>query len=167
MEPDPKKRMTAYEMLHHPWVTGETAREEVIEDSVKRLKQVQRYKSGLEKSVIESLLSFSDQDDEDSDVQLEPKDNKRTPLLERAFDNIDKDKKGFLSKKDLKSLPTSQLMRRTTTNRESSREEGDDKMSFTNFSDLVRCRVCARRPTNGVARSVQSLFVFLLASCFC
>eukprot|EP00985_Skeletonema_marinoi_P002396 scaffold1003_cov103-Skeletonema_marinoi.AAC.1 len=137
MEPDPKKRMTAYEMLHHPWVTGETAREEVIEDSVKRLKQVQRYKSGLEKSVIESLLSFSDQDDEDSDVQLEPKDNKRTPLLERAFDNIDKDKKGFLSKKDLKSLPTSQLMRRTTTNRESSREEGDDKMSFTNFSDLV------------------------------
>ena len=44
MEPDPKKRMTAHEMLHHPWVTGETAREEVIEDSVKRLKQVQRYK---------------------------------------------------------------------------------------------------------------------------
>jgi len=137
MEPDPKKRMTAHEMLHHPWVTGETAREEVIEDSVKRLKQVQRYKSGLEKSVIESLLSFSDQDDEDSEVQLEPKDKKRTPLLERAFDHIDKDKKGFLSKKDLKSLPTSQLIRRATTKRDADREEGEDKMSFTNFSDLV------------------------------
>jgi len=133
MEPDPRKRMTAHEMLHHPWVTGETAREAVIEDSVKRLKQVQRYKSGLEKSVIESLLSFSDQDDEDSEVQLEPKD-KRTPLLERAFDHMDKEKKGFLSKKDLKSLPTSQLIRRNSTNR----EEGDDsKMSFTSFTDLV------------------------------
>ena len=104
MDPDPKKRMTAFEMLHHPWVTGETAREEVIEDSVKRLKQVQRYKSGLEKSVIESLLLFSDQDDEESDILLEQKDKKHTPLLERAFDHIDKDKKGFLSKKDLKSL---------------------------------------------------------------
>lgn len=133
MEPDPKKRMTAHEMLHHPWVTGETAREAVIEDSVKRLKQVQRYKSGLEKSVIESLLSFSDQDEEDSEVQLDPKD-KRTPLLERAFDHMDKEKKGFLSKKDLKSLPTSQLIRRNSTNR----EEGDEsKMSFTNFTDLV------------------------------
>ena len=131
-EPDPKKRMTAHEMLHHPWVTGKTAREAVIEDSVKRLKQVQRYKSGLEKSVIESLLLFSDQDEEDSEIHVDRKD-KRTPLLERAFDHIDKDKKGFLSKKDLKSLPTSQLLRRNSTNR----EDGDDKMSFNNFSDLV------------------------------
>lgn len=133
MDPDPKKRMTAHEMLHHSWVTGETARKAVMEDSVKRLKQVQRYKSGLEKSVIESLLSFSDEDD--SEVELVLPKEKRTPLLERAFDHIDKEKKGFLSKKDLKSLPTSQLIRRNSTNRDEADEQS--KMSFNNFSDLV------------------------------
>ena len=132
MEPDPKKRMTAHEMLHHPWVTGETARKAVMEDSVKRLKQVQRYKSGLEKSVIESLLSFSDEDDSE-EVEIDPKDM-RTTLLERAFDHIDKDKKGFLSRKDLKSLPTTQLIRRNSTNRD---EVDEQKMSFNSFSDLV------------------------------
>jgi serine/threonine protein kinase len=43
MEPDPKKRMMAHDMLHHPWVTGETASEYVMEDSAKRLKQLHRY----------------------------------------------------------------------------------------------------------------------------
>jgi len=129
METDPSKRMTAHDMLHHPWVTGETASEDVLEDSAKRLKQLHRYKSGIEKTVIEKLLSFSD----DSD-SLGSFIDKQTSLLERAFDHIDKDKKGFLSKEDLKSLPTTDTkLRRRKTNR----EEEEDRMSFNNFSDLV------------------------------
>ena len=127
MEPDPEKRMTAHELLHHPWVTGETASEYVIEDSAKRLKQLQRYKSGIEKSVIEKLLSFSD-----DDKSVDYSGDKQTSLLERAFDHIDKDKKGFLSRDDLKSLPTSTL-RRTKT----SKGEAEHKMSFNHFSDIV------------------------------
>mmetsp|Transcript_13750 Transcript_13750/g.29543 ORF Transcript_13750/g.29543 Transcript_13750/m.29543 type:complete len:821 (-) Transcript_13750:164-2626(-) len=131
MEPDPSKRMTAHDMLHHPWVTGETASDDVMEDSSKRLKKLYRYKSGIEKTVIEKLLSFSDEDEDSNDAL----NDKQTSLLERAFDHIDKDKKGFLSRDDLKSLPTSNAakLRRMKTNR----EEAEAKMSFNHFSDLV------------------------------
>ena len=126
MEPDPKKRMTAHDMLHHPWVTGETASEYILEDSAKRLKQLHRYKSGIEKTVIENLLSFSSEDTRDN------LNDGQTTLLERAFDHLDKDKKGFLDRKDLKALPTSRLRRRGT-----SKDEAECKMSFNQFSDLI------------------------------
>ena len=129
MEPDPKKRMTAHDMLHHPWVTGETAPVTVMEDSAERLKQLHRYKSGIEQSVIENLLSFSNDEDESTKNNNT---SKQTSLLERAFDHLDKDKKGFLSREDLKSLPTSQI-RRMKTNR----EEAEHKMSFNHFSDII------------------------------
>jgi CRP-like cAMP-binding protein len=129
MEPDPKKRMTAHEMLHHPWVTGETASEYVMEDSAQRLKQLSGYKSGIEKTVIEKLLSFSSEDSDENST------DKQTSLLERAFNHLDKDKKGFLDRKDLKALSTtnkSSLRRRGTT-----REEAEHKMSFHHFSDII------------------------------
>ena len=134
LEPDPKKRMTAYEMLQHPWVTGETATEEVMEDSANRLKRLHKYKSGIEKTVIESLLAFSDMEsssDEDSN-----REDQSVPLLERAFDHIDKDKKGFLTRDDLRSLPTGRLLRRKTKTDEAA-ELNKIKMSFNNFSDLI------------------------------
>jgi CRP-like cAMP-binding protein len=131
MEPDPKKRMTAHEMLHHPWVTGETASEYVMEDSAMRLKQLSGYKSGIEKTVIEKLLSFSSEDSDDSSSN-----DKQSSLLERAFNHLDKDKKGFLDRKDLKALSStpsqSALRRRGTT-----REEAEHKMSFDHFSDII------------------------------
>lgn len=127
MEPDAKKRMTAHEMLHHPWVTGETASENVLEDSAKRLKQLHRYTSGIEKTVIEKLLTFSDEDRE-----LDKMIDTQVSLLERAFDHIDKDKKGFLDKNDLKSFHTTKIRRMNTSS-----HEDEHKMSFNNFSDLV------------------------------
>lgn len=135
LEPDPKKRMTAYEMLHHPWVTGETATEDVMEDSAKRLKRLHKYKSGIEKTVIESLLAFSDMEPS-SDEESNNKENQSMPLLERAFDHIDKDKKGFLTRDDLRSLPTGRLVRRNTKTDEVA-ELNKIKMSFNNFSDLI------------------------------
>lgn len=128
LEPDPKKRMTAHDMLHHPWVTGESAPDDVMKGSAKRLKALQKYKSGIEKTVIESLISFSE-DVEAAHKKFKPSE-KRTSLLERAFDHIDKDKKGFLSKEDLKSLHPVKIKRRNT-----SKEELN--MSFNHFSDLI------------------------------
>ena len=127
MEPDPKKRMTAHDMLHHPWVTGETASEYVMEDSAERLKQLHRYTSGIEKNVIERLLSYSSEED-----SMDKLIDKQESLLERAFDHLDKDKKGYLDRKDLKAFTTTKL-RRTRTNR----EEAEHKMSFNHFSDLI------------------------------
>ncbi|KAL7542358.1 hypothetical protein ACHAXR_011711 [Thalassiosira sp. AJA248-18] len=127
MEPDPEKRMTAHDMLHHPWVTGETASEYVMEDSARRLKQLHRYKSGIEQTVIEKLLSFSEDEASNDNTN-----DKQTSLLERAFDHMDKDKKGFLSREDLKSLPTKSI-RRMKTNR----EEAEHQMSFNQYSDIV------------------------------
>jgi len=122
--------MTAHNMLHHPWVTGETASEDVMKDSVKRLKALQRYKSGIEKTVIESLISFSDDDDNGEVKTKFNLSERRTSLLERAFDHIDKDKKGFLSKDDLKSLRPATLKRRNTS-------KEDINVSFNHFSDFV------------------------------
>ncbi|KAL7480553.1 hypothetical protein ACHAW6_006241 [Cyclotella cf. meneghiniana] len=133
MDPDPNRRMTAHDMLHHPWVTGETAREEVIEDSAERLKAIHKYKSGIEKSVIESLISLSEDKEKDSHDRKVTSSERRTSLLERAFDQMDKDKKGYLSKEDLKSLPTTQLLRRNTKKGEVSA----GNLSFNHFSDLV------------------------------
>eukprot|EP00584_Thalassiosira_punctigera_P001399 CAMPEP_0172530022 /NCGR_PEP_ID=MMETSP1067-20121228/3905_1 /TAXON_ID=265564 ORGANISM="Thalassiosira punctigera, Strain Tpunct2005C2" /NCGR_SAMPLE_ID=MMETSP1067 /ASSEMBLY_ACC=CAM_ASM_000444 /LENGTH=791 /DNA_ID=CAMNT_0013314165 /DNA_START=226 /DNA_END=2601 /DNA_ORIENTATION=- len=130
MEPDPSKRLTAHDMLHHPWVTGETASEDVMEDSAKRLKRLHRYKSGIEKTVIERLLSFDDEVN-----AFDMANDKQSSLLERAFDHIDKDKKGFLSREDLTSLPGTNAtkLRRMMTNR----NEAEHKMSFNHFSDLI------------------------------
>lgn len=129
MEPNPSKRMTAHDMLHHPWVTGETASEDVMEDSATRLKKVHRYKSGIEKTVIERLLSFAEDSEAPGSVI-----DKQTSLLEHAFDHIDKDKKGFLSKADLKSLPTTKAKIRRRNTMKGGEE---DKMSFNHFSDLI------------------------------
>jgi len=135
MEPDPKQRMTAHELLHHPWVTGETASEYIMEDSAQRLKQLSGYKSGIEKTVIEKLLSFST--DEGTDDSSSNND-KQSSLLERAFNHIDKDKKGFLDRKDLKALSSTNNAKKSVLRRRgTTKEEAEHKMSFDNFSDII------------------------------
>ena len=57
MEPDPAKRMTAYELLHHPWVQGETATTEKIEDSDKKLSHFQDLRHKLEASIFAVLVN--------------------------------------------------------------------------------------------------------------
>ena len=42
MERDPKKRLSAFEMLHHPWVTGETASTNIMIGSDQRLNRFRK-----------------------------------------------------------------------------------------------------------------------------
>ena len=44
MERDAKRRLSAFEMLHHPWVTGETASTSVMAGSDKRLNKFRKFK---------------------------------------------------------------------------------------------------------------------------
>jgi len=57
MEKDPAKRLTAYEMLQHPWVQGETASKEKIQDSDKKLSRFKDIRYKLEAGMFAVLVS--------------------------------------------------------------------------------------------------------------
>jgi serine/threonine protein kinase len=62
MEVNPRKRMTAYEMLHHPWVMGETATTEKMEDSDKKLSRFKELRDKLEAGVFAVLVKGGQKD---------------------------------------------------------------------------------------------------------
>ena len=62
MEKDPAKRLTAYEMLQHPWVRGETATTEKIMDSDKKLSRFKDLREQLEAGVFAVLVSHGHKD---------------------------------------------------------------------------------------------------------
>lgn len=92
---NPKKRMTASQMLEHPWVRGETARRDKIADSDKKLSLYRVFKSRLEAQVFEDIVNWSYEKDGPA---------KRTSLIERSFQKFDPDSKGYITTKDLKHL---------------------------------------------------------------
>lgn len=117
---DSKNRLTALEMLEHPWVRGETARENKIEDSDKKLSKFRVFKSGLEAKVFEDLFTWSEESAEDA--------TKKTSLIERSFRSIDAQHKGFITRKDLKEHIQGDL--------EEDLEE-DETLTLSAFSDLL------------------------------
>lgn len=91
---NPKTRMTALEMLNHPWVRGETARKGKITDSEKRLKGFRKYKSGLEAKAFASMVQFADHRDSGDAAR-------KTSLIARSFQSIDSENRGYITTKDL------------------------------------------------------------------
>jgi len=87
LEWDPKKRITASEMLEHPWVLGETALKDKISGSNEKLKTFRKFKSKLEAKVFEDIISWADSA-ESQEV------SKRTSLIERSFRQLDEEQKG-------------------------------------------------------------------------
>jgi serine/threonine protein kinase len=88
LEWDPKKRITAAEMLQHPWVRGDTAKTDKISGSDKKLSKFRVFKSSLEAKVFADFVS-ADTEDEPMDVV-----SKRTSLIERSFRKLDEEQKG-------------------------------------------------------------------------
>jgi len=123
MQRDPTKRLTADEMLEHPWTRGITANRDKMADSDKKLSMYRVYKSGIAEKVFENIISWSD-DQGNDDV------SRRTSLIERSFRSFDSSEKGYLTRKDLQSVGPKTLV-----------AEPDDKdssrLSLSGFSDLL------------------------------
>lgn len=117
----PRRRMTAMQMLDHPWVNGRTAKKTKIEDSDKKLSNFRKFKSRLEVSVFADWVSGA--------TGNHGKD--KQGLIERAFKALDTNEKGYVTAKD--------LSKNLTRKGEKPSEEGntDEALSLSGFSDLI------------------------------
>lgn len=110
MEPDVEKRITAYELLHHPWVRGETASTEKIQDSDKKLSQFQDLKYKLEASVFALLVNQGHQDMTMSEAKPKTAEAYRpgggVPIMKLVFDVLDEENKGYVTGSDIGRLVT-------------------------------------------------------------
>ena len=108
MEKDPAKRLTAYEMLHHPWVRGETALTEKIQDSDKKLSRFKDLRSQLEAGMFAVLVSQGNADARLSEARVKKKLSERedssTHIMQRAFAYFDSEGKGFVTSDDLERV---------------------------------------------------------------
>lgn len=125
LEWDPKKRMTALELLENKWVRGETARRKKMADSDKRLSAYRTFKTKFEAKVFADMVSWTDSAaDEDNTTGVA----KRTSLIERAFRALDSNDRGYVTTKELRQMAE-----------EDADHDGDDhhQLSLSGFSDLL------------------------------
>jgi CRP-like cAMP-binding protein len=94
---DPLRRMTADELLQHPWIKGETASSRVISGSDRRLKTYLRHKTKVASTIFKGLLSNSDKH---GGSEL----SKRISVLEMAFRDLDPKNRGYISTKELNGV---------------------------------------------------------------
>jgi len=88
MERDPAQRMSAFEMLHHPWVKGETASTNIMAGSDDRLNKFRKFKTQLQTQFFADAVGWSD---EAISVPMGAEDEtrRRMSLIERSFKAID------------------------------------------------------------------------------
>ena len=94
MHRNPRKRLTAAEMLEHPWVRGLSASKEVIAGSDERLSKYHVFKSRLQAKFFEDVVNWSDD-------AAEGEMRRKHSLIERSFRSLDGEEKGFLTASDL------------------------------------------------------------------
>ena len=124
MTRDPNMRVTALELLEHPWVKGETASQEVMADIDKKLSLFRRYKSRIEQKVFADIVEWSDEYEDDIATRIS--------LIERSFRALDPGKKGYITTED---------MRKATGGGEEKPEpvpsESSTPMSLSGFSHMM------------------------------
>jgi serine/threonine protein kinase len=142
MEPDPDKRMTAYELMHHEWVQGETATTKKIEDSDKRLSKFQDLRYKLEASVFAVLvnqghanLTMSESKRNNTEVHR----NSGVSIMKSVFDVFDKDGKGYVTGEDIGKVVTAQTGQELKTHDANEfLKDGnqESELSLSGFSNL-------------------------------
>lgn len=123
---DPKERISAIELLEHPWVRGLTAREDKMTDSSKKLSMFREFKSKLEAKVFADFYYWSD----------EGNISEKTSLVERAFHTFDSSNKGFLTSKDLRRF-TQRTEDGVTDSSDSKDDDKNKNLSLSGFSNLL------------------------------
>jgi len=135
---DPQKRITAQQLLNHPWVMGETAREDKMTDASKKLSMYHKFKSKLEAKVFANFITWSNDDIDNI--------SKKTSLIERAFHSIDVNNQGFLTNNDLKRQFSKDATTANQTKNDHEDKEGIESkegeesnrtLSLSGFSNLL------------------------------
>ena len=110
---NPKDRLTASEMMTHPWIADDEATTEVIEKSDQRLSKFKDLREVLEAGIFSMLVKQGNREMILSEYtpKLVYKDDRRdsgrkraapaTSILKRAFETFDEGGKGFVSADDL------------------------------------------------------------------
>ena len=117
---NPKKRLTAHEILNNKWVQGDTASTMKMEDSDKRLSTYRAFRSRLEAKVFSDMVAMSD------DLERVGEVTKRTSLIEQAFHKLDPSHKGYVTTQDLQKISGQKAT-----------DEVDEPLSLSGFSDLL------------------------------
>ncbi len=98
---DPTKRCSSADMVTHPWIMGETASENVIEQSDEKLRRFQEaIKEKLQGCLFSMLVNhaqlvYMGKTTEGSDV------SQAVDVLKKAFSVFDRDSKGYLNQTDV------------------------------------------------------------------
>ena len=114
---DPKKRLTAMQMLNHPWVKGETAATNIMKGSDAKLSKYRVFKSKLQAKFFENVVMDSDSDDDEV--------RRKTSLLERSFKALDANHQGYL---DIEKLGVTD-------------ESGGPTLTMSDFQNLLSTNI--------------------------
>jgi serine/threonine protein kinase len=98
LENDPRKRLTAHEMMQHPWVQGETASNEKIQGSATRLGAFQAARKKMQAGLLAAMIQESIQEQLFADSSNSGE-NKN--ILQKTFERFDTGNKGYLTPKDV------------------------------------------------------------------
>lgn len=152
LQREPSKRLTADELLVHPWVRGETARTSKMQDIDKRLAAFRLFKTRLEAKVFAGMVSMTDSDSPTGDGgdELLPheqgrgqsssgsSDSKRTSLIERSFQMLDVDKDGYVTKDEiLKQIEPENFKDNDSSRAPSSSDKEELRLSLSCFSEFL------------------------------
>ena len=132
MERDPKERLSAFEMLHHPWVTGDAASTNVIVGSDKRLNKFKRFKTKLQTQFFADAVGWADE-------AIGGETRRRTSLIERSFKAFD-DGEFFMKKLiplNRGVLASEVLVGHDDDDDSDSGNDEDAKLGFTEYNNLL------------------------------
>ena len=150
MAKDPSKRMTAREMLEHPWICGE-AETTTLADSAIKLAKFKDLRTKVEAGIFAVLVHHGNKDQTLSEAKPKRSGGGRndpapTHLMKRAFEIFDQEGKGFVSSDDLGRVVREETGSEmtddereemlTATRPDTPYDEDDGGMSLSGFSQL-------------------------------
>ncbi len=134
---NPEERLTADEMLMHPWIAGDEATTKVMEKSAQKLSKFKDLRAIIEAGIFSILVEQSNREmllseytpkmvyKDDTPGSPRKRAAPATSILKRAFEKIDEEGKGFVSADDLGRVVSEQ------TGQEFSEKEKKDILAAT------------------------------------